>query len=144
MLSALNGLGVGFLLMMQVFVYDLAVQEPEKEPKAVLSVSQPVIEIEGHYLIQGSTAQNEYEGLLTVTKQDEIYIFRWNIEGAIGLGIRENNTIAVGMKGNNSLGTLLYRVEKDNGKPKLVGRWASSPGDGKVHEETATWLRGLK
>ena len=102
MLSALNGLGVGFLLMMQVFVYDLAVQEPEKEPKAVLSVSQPVIEIEGHYLIQGSTAQNEYEGLLTVTKQDEIYIFRWNIEGAIGLGIRENNTIAVGMKGNNS------------------------------------------
>lgn len=132
---------IGFFVAAILGYFD--VQQPKQAEKLKLPAE---LRIEGHYYITGTAGENEYEGLLTIRQQGEVFVFSWNVGGGVGIGIREANTIAVGMESRgNTLGVLLYRVERDDkGKPKLVGRWTSSPGDAKVHTETATWLRELK
>jgi hypothetical protein len=115
--------------------------EPVAEPKERLKPAAAEIKIEGHYQVTGVIKENNYEGLLTVTKNNGSYTFRWTLGGAYGFGVREGNTIGVGMQNRDKVITgMLYRIGKDeNGNPKLFGRWA--PGDGEIYEEVATWLK---
>lgn len=91
-------------------------------------------DLDGEYDITGSNpGGGNYTGTLSVKKNGAGYDFNWKAGEAIkGFGIRQGNTISVGI-GGNQCGFVGYEVKPDG---TLEGKWGS-PGTTSIGTETA-------
>lgn len=111
--------------------------DPSLKPAAVL-------EITGHYYVAGTEAGVEYESLVTIRQRKDAYLLRGNTGGMVGVGLRNGNTLSVGISNNDGgIAVARYSIERDAaGKPRLVGKWTTPEGE--LHTETMEFLRPLK
>lgn len=60
----------------------------------------------------------------------------------IGVAIRDGDTFSIGWQKSDgrNLGVSVYRIEKGNKGPKLVGEWSPYPGGG-TRKDTLQWSR---
>jgi hypothetical protein len=121
---------------------------PPRKTEAKLA-SKDVGDITGYYTCRGQDGKGGgYTGVAVISKQREVYVVQWTIGVAssfIGLGIREGNRLAVswampGDKLGVVRGINLYRIEPG---PRLVGQWATLPGNGTINTETLNLLKRL-
>jgi len=91
-------------------------------------------DLDGEYDITGSNPDGgNYTGTLSVKKNGAGYDFDWKAGEAIkGFGIRQGNTVSVGI-GGNQCGFVGYEVKPDG---TLEGKWGS-PGTTSIGTETA-------
>jgi len=91
-------------------------------------------DLEGDYDISGTnTAGQNYEGTLAVKKAGAGYTFSWNAGSPLeGFGIRQGNTVAVGI-GGSKCGFVSYERKPDG---TLEGKWGGY-GSKSVGTETA-------
>lgn len=108
------------------------------------------IDITGYYTCAGREGPGKnYSGVAVIAKKDEVYTIQWIIGtggGFHGVGVRQGDTFAASWaipadKGGVVRGVNLYRIESG---PRLVGRWATMPGDGTVRTETLTFLKKME
>jgi hypothetical protein len=128
---------------------DIGVQ-PSPPPKTASQLaSKEVGDITGYYTCRGRDGKGqEYTGVAVISKQKEVYIVQWTIgvgSAFIGLGIRQGDMLAVswaipGDKMGVVRGINLYHIEPG---PRLVGQWATLPGNGLINTETLNLLKRL-
>lgn len=118
--------------------------EPVAQPKEEVG-------IEGVYWCSGEMADSsKYAGIIVfIWKHGDGYLVQWNSRGttpSFGLGLRDGTSLRVGFQslGKTDPGVITYRIEQDNGKPKLVGKWAQLSLGAKTNTETLTWLRAME
>ena len=120
-----------------------------RQAKAQKVAPEPeAVELSGYYTCKGQeTGGKTYSGVVVITKKNEIYLIQWNCAGSsfLGIGIRQGNTLAASwtIPGDGKgmvRGVNMYKIEAG---PKLIGRWASLPGNGLMQSETLTFLKKL-
>ncbi|PYS98947.1 MAG: hypothetical protein DMF63_12785 [Acidobacteria bacterium] len=91
-------------------------------------------DLEGDYDVSGTnTAGQDYTGKLSVKKAGAGYTFSWNAGSPLeGFGIRQGDTVAVGI-GGNKCGFVSYERKSDG---TLEGKWGGY-GSRSVGTETA-------
>jgi hypothetical protein len=118
------------------------------QAKADFVPEKMIGDISGYYVCEGSEGPNKkYKGIAVITKKEDIYLVQWVI-GTVtfyGVGIRQDNTLAVGWaipsdKGGVVRGVTQYQIEPG---PRLSGRWAALPSDGTMRTETLSFLKKL-
>jgi hypothetical protein len=110
--------------------------------------SSEVGDISGYYTCKGVEAGGKaYSGVAVVIKKGDVYVVQWMVGGGStfsGVAIRQGDTLAASWALPAERGIIrginLYRIESG---PRLIGRWASSPGPGVVQSETLTFLKKL-
>lgn len=114
-----------------------------------LKLEPQVGDLTGFWSVSGSeTGGKKYTGICQIEKRGEIYLVQWSTGGGTfaGVGVRTGETFAVGWAtpgqggGAWTRGVNVYRIESQK---KLVGRWASLPGNGQVATETLAWLKEI-
>lgn len=109
----------------------------------------PAHDIVGYYTVQGhiAGADQPYTGVVSITRDGKAYIVRWLLDDgsmAAGVGMLYGDVLSVGSSGGQGRAICVrYDVRRDGGKVVLAGKWVGTPGNGLVHTETLTWLRGL-
>lgn len=111
-----------------------------------VNLEQEVGDISGYYICKGvENAGKTYSGVAVITKKGDVYIVQWVVGSAstfTGIGIRQGNSFSASwaMPGEKALirGVNQYRIEPG---PRLVGRWATLPGNGALQTETLTFLK---
>lgn len=97
----------------------------------------PATQITGVYYCEGTNGDGSpYHGLVTITRKGESYYLWWDLQPAataLGLGLREGDTLAVSYYGHNT-GVIVYRIQGN----RLVGRWTVPGADGPPASETLT------
>jgi hypothetical protein len=78
---------------------------------------------------------NERDGeFFQIVKNGATYQVLWRYKAGdwVGVAIREGNTFAVAWQRSDraNLGVSLYRIEKGDRGPRMVGNWAAYPGGG--------------
>lgn len=115
---------------------------------AKLTASEQIGEISGYYTCKGrESGGKNYSGICVISKQNEVYVVQWMIGAGstfVGIGLRQGDTLAASwaIPGDKGVvrGVNLYKIEPG---PRLVGRWASLPGPGRLQDEVLTFLRPL-
>ena len=106
----------------------------EKEEKPVA--------LEGRYSCVGTTAEGApYRGTMRISKVGDAYMTRWDLEAGDsygGIGVLTGDVFSVGWQAGDMPGVISYRVEKQDGKLRLVGRWTAPGLKGKLFDETLT------
>jgi hypothetical protein len=123
-------------------------QGPLAKADVSKGVPQQVGDISGYYTCKGVEASGKpYSGVAVVVKKNDVYLVQWMVGGGStfsGVAIRQGDTFAASWAMPSDRGIIrgvnLYRIESG---PRLVGRWASSPGPGLVQNETLTFLKKL-
>jgi hypothetical protein len=125
-------------------------QGPSTGKSASKLEMKDVGDITGFYACRGRDGKGGgYTGVAVVSKQKEIYLVQWTLglgtAPFIGVGIRQGDTLAVSwvMKDDKTgmvRGINLYRIEPG---PRLVGQWATLPGNGIINSETLSLLKRL-
>jgi hypothetical protein len=125
---------------------------PGKQPTTKIEsklAAKEVGDITGYYTCRGVDGKGgSYSGVAVISKQKEVYVVQWTIgvgSAFIGLGIRQGETLAVswalpGDKAGVIRGINLYRIEPG---PRLMGQWATLPGNGAINTETLSLLKRL-
>lgn len=114
-----------------------------------IDLEKEVDDISGYYACKGVEGSGrKYSGIAVITKKNQAYAIQWVIGSTstfTGIGIRQGNTFSAGwaMVDNKGLvrGVNTYRIEPG---PKLVGHWATLPGNSLLQRETLTFLKGLE
>jgi hypothetical protein len=124
-------------------------ESPVKQTKADRPApDQEVGDLTGYYTCKGlETSGKTYTGIVVLTKKNDVYLIQWNCGGSsfLGVGIRQGNTLAAswtipGDAKGMVRGVNMYRIETG---PRLVGRWATLPGNGMLQSETLTFLKTM-
>jgi hypothetical protein len=111
--------------------------------------TKDVGDITGYYTCRGRDGKGGgYTGIAVISKQKEVYVVQWTIgigSAFVGLGIRQGDTLAVswampGDKLGVVRGINLYRIEPG---PRLIGQWATLPGNGMINTEALNLLKRL-
>ncbi|MBI3411755.1 MAG: hypothetical protein HY040_25775 [Planctomycetes bacterium] len=114
-----------------------------------IGLEQEVGDISGYYTCKGvESGGKTYSGVAVITKKNEVYVIQWIVGSAstfTGLGIRQGNNFSASwaMGGEKGLirGVNMYRIEPG---PRLIGRWATLPGNGMLQSENLTFLKKLE
>ena len=123
---------------------------PIKQVKAEkITPDQEVGDLTGYYTCKGlETSGKSYSGIVVLSKKNDVYLIQWNCGGSsfVGIGIRQGNTLAASwtLPGDGKgviRGVNMYRIEPG---PRLVGRWASLPGNGILQSETLSFLKHME
>lgn len=123
---------------------------PIRKSDSKLVISKDVGDITGYYTCRGVDGKGgAYTGVAVISKQKEVYAVQWTIgigSAFIGIGIRQGDTLAVswampGDKAGVIRGINLYHIEPG---PRLVGQWATLPGNGTINIETLSLLKRLQ
>lgn len=131
----------------------MAAPGEEKKPKPSAPVPAEVGDISGYYSCEGTEAKgSKYHGIVTIVRKADIYVVTWSIgEGSnfVGVGVKLGDNLSVGWampvgEGKVVRGVNVYRVDGTKERPKLVGRWATIPGNGTVQSETLTFIKGME
>jgi len=113
-----------------------------------LTADQQIGEISGYYVCKGKeTSGKTYSGIAVISKQNDVYLVQWVVGTGstfVGIGIRQGDTLSASwaIPGDKGVvrGVNMYKIEPG---PRLVGRWASMPGPGRLQDEILTFLRPL-
>ncbi|MCC6417991.1 MAG: hypothetical protein IT429_07040 [Gemmataceae bacterium] len=116
--------------------------------KADAFKNKEVGDITGYYACNGKEGVGKtYSGVAMITRKNDVYLVQWVVGGGaafFGIGIRQGDTLACSwaIPGDKGVvrGVNLYRIESG---PRLIGRWASFPGDGSIRTETLIYLRRI-
>ncbi|MEK7663964.1 MAG: hypothetical protein AAB340_00740 [Patescibacteria group bacterium] len=109
-----------------------------------------ILHSKGYYTCKGKEASGkDYKGITVIARRNDIYIVTWVIGGSstfTGVGIRRGNTLAVSWvmpTGEKGIvwGVNLYKIEPG---PRLVGYWATLPGNGLVQRETLIFIKDIE
>ncbi len=124
---------------------------------AVLVKNAPQLETEvgdisGYYTCKGlEVGGKSYNGVTVISRKGDVYVVQWMVGTGstfTGIGIRQGNTLAASwaLPGERGLvrGVNVYRIETSSAGPRLVGRWASMPGNGALQSETLTFLKQME
>jgi hypothetical protein len=124
---------------------------PRVTPKVDAKGEHIALDLSGYYICEGHEGPGkQYKGIAVITKKNDVYVVQWVIGTSpsyAGVGLRTDNTFSAGwaltMGEKNTLvrGVNTYRIEPG---PRLVGRWATVPGDGTIRSETLTFLKKLE
>ncbi|MCI0637507.1 MAG: hypothetical protein L0Y72_01295 [Gemmataceae bacterium] len=130
----------------------LGMFSPPPTDKAVptaLALEPEVADLSGYYLCNGQEGLGrKYNGLCVITKRNDVYLMQWVVGGTSfsGIGMRQGNVFSASWATTNEKGLTRgvhqYRIETAG--PRLVGRWATLPGNGVMQHETLTFLRQLE
>ena len=110
---------------------------------------QPEVgDLSGYYICRGEEANGKkYSGVAVISKKGDVYVVQWVVGAGstfTGVGIRTGNTLSASWAMNTEKGIVrgvnMYRVEPG---PRLIGRWATLPGNGMTQTETLTFLKPL-
>jgi hypothetical protein len=102
-------------------------------------LAQPAAEadLSGVYYCEGLNGDGSpYRAVVVIRKHNDTYRLHWNFSSraaAFGLGIRNEDTLAVSYYGANT-GVVLYNIVGEH----LVGRWTVAGGNGGVATERLT------
>lgn len=119
-------------------------------PQPAPTKAQPAPEqadIQGYYSCRGQEASGKpYAGVVTIRKIGEVYMVQWAVaDGFTGIGLRHGNSLSVSwaiLKDDKALrGVNVYKISEPG--PKLVGKWATIPGNGRILSETLVFLKAL-
>jgi hypothetical protein len=101
------------------------------------------VNIAGTYSCSGENPGGKaYEGTVEITKKGDTYAIEWTLKAGDtyeGVGTLNGNILSVAWKSGNVAGLVVYKVEKGDKGPKLVGKWTGVPSDGKLLNETLTF-----
>jgi hypothetical protein len=101
---------------------------------AVSAVADPI----GTYEVSGTKpgSGSHYSGTVTVKRTGDTFLVAWDIAGTrqVGVGLGDDDFLAVSYGANNSFGIAFYRPEKDGWK----GDWAPA---GSQSVGTEIWTR---
>ena len=108
-------------------------------------------DITGYYTCKGMEVGGKtYSGVVAIIRKGDVYIVQWMVGSGstfMGIGIRQGNILATSwsIPGERGIvkGVNMYRIELASGNPRLVGRWASMPGNGALQSETLTFLKHI-
>jgi hypothetical protein len=129
----------------------LAANRPETNPSKAerITAAEHVGDLTGYYTCKGQeTGGKTYSGVAVITKRNDVYVVQWTVGGGsnfLGVGVRQGDTLSTSwaLAGDKGLvrGVNVYKVEPG---PRLVGRWATLPGNGYLQTETLTFLKELE
>jgi hypothetical protein len=92
----------------------------------------------GVYECHGMGADGRaYRGAVIIQPDGDRFFLQWIIaaqRSAVGLGIRNGDSLAVSFFSADAGGVVLYRIEGE----RLIGHWSAPLTDGRVFEETLT------
>ena len=101
----------------------------------------------GAYVVTGSgeNGTNPYEGILNVTNQQDVYLFKWQTTRPKpgGVGVQMGDAVAVSYAdptNGKGCGVALYRIAPDGSLDGKIARW----GEYKFGTEKATRIEGDK
>lgn len=122
---------------------------PEVAKATKAGLEPEVADISGYYICKGQeTGGKVYNGVAVITKKNEVYVVQWMVGGGstfTGVGVRQGNTFSASwaLAGERGLvrGINTYKIEPG---PRLVGRWATLPGNGALQSETLTFLKNIE
>jgi hypothetical protein len=117
--------------------------------KAEKIVIEESTDISGYYTCKGTEPGGKnYSGVAVITKQNQVYTVQWIVGSGssfAGIGIRQANNFsaswAIATEKGLIRGVNTYKIEPG---PRLVGRWATLPGVGVMHNETLTFLKNVE
>ena len=116
---------------------------PPAAPEPIVAPKLVVVQ-EGYWEAEGTIDGKEYTSLVMIQKQGASYIVLWVGAGAdqhIGCGTLDGDCLLVGFgSGAGMRGIASFEV----GDGKLVGWWASLPGNGRRQKETMTFIKPFK
>lgn len=121
---------------------------PASPQVSKLTADEHIGELSGYYVCKGrETSGKNYSGIAVISKQNDVYLVQWVVGAGstfVGIGIRQGDTLAASwaIPGDKGVvrGVNLYKIEPG---PRLVGRWASMPGPGRLQDEILTFLKPL-
>lgn len=100
------------------------------------------VDITGHYSWKGIKEGEDY----SIIKNGEVYQVLWRLESGtwIGVAIRDGNRLAVAwdFPTGGNLGVAVYKIEKGEKGPLLVGKWAAYQ-DKLTTKDTYQWSKKL-
>ncbi len=142
---ALQSLFVAVLITASCGGPDLA---NKAKPSSTPANTAPAeLEMSGVYAVTGSgeNATNPYEGILNVTNQEDVYLFKWQTMRPKpgGLGVQMGDAVAVtyaDATGGKGCGVALYKIAPDGSLDGKVARW----GEFKFGTEKAVRVEGDK
>lgn len=140
-----------YLLLLTGALSALSPGRPETVAKNVPKLEQSIGDISGYYLCKGrEVGGKEYSGVAVISRKADVYVVQWVIGSGsnfTGIAIRQGDNVAASwaIPGEHGVvrGVNMYRIETASNGPRLVGRWASMPGNGALQSETLTFLKQL-
>ncbi len=136
------------LLVLLAFAADR--DDPPTSKTKQNGLAQEVSDISGYYTCKGvEHGGKAYSGVAVITKKGEVYVIQWVVGSAstfTGIGIRQGNSFSASWAITNDKGMVIrgvntYRIEPG---PRLIGRWATLPGNGVLQNETLTFLKAVE
>jgi hypothetical protein len=120
--------------------------EPEALPKPKLKVEVEA-DLSGYWECKGIDGDSkEYSGVVSIRKLSNVYVVSWliGLTNFVGVGVKDGDTFNVGWAlqgkgGDVQRGVNAYKLADG----KLVGKWATLPGNGQVYAETLTFIKKL-
>jgi hypothetical protein len=129
-----------YLMIAIVCILGCGAVETQRE-KAAADDKQEV-DITGHYSWEGIKEGETY----MITKNGDLYQVLWRQKNGdwIGVAMRDGNRLSVAWDKPNggNLGVAVYKIEKGEKGPDLVGAWAAYE-DKKVTKDTYKWSKKL-
>lgn len=118
------------------------------KPKPTATSTPPTeLELSGVYNVEGSDENkaNPYQGLLTITNQDDAYLFKWNTSRRkpSGVGVQMGDALAVTYAdptNGKGCGVALYKIAPDGSLDGKIAKW----GEYKFGAEKAVRVEGDK
>ena len=115
---------------------------------AIPAAAEEQTDLDGVYTSRGTNPDgSEYRGAVSIRRRGDRFIVTWMSPRAtetavlleltsVGVGIRTGETLSVSYVAGNSLGVVVYQIDRDG---NLSGRW-TTVGDVELHAETLTKL----
>ncbi|GIW82690.1 MAG: hypothetical protein KatS3mg105_4497 [Gemmatales bacterium] len=122
-----------------VITVALAIPEPKSYPDPQI---KGVDILPGYYRCEGEVGGKKYIGIVVIDRKKNVYTFQWLVgkEVYTGVGIRSDDCVCVGWAKSAMRGVASFHIVTSK---KLVGEWATVPGDGEIYRESLTFLKPL-
>jgi hypothetical protein len=99
--------------------------------------------LDGTYLCEGKRPDGTpYHGTVAIVRHNGAYNVIWTVsseEQYFGIGVLSGEVLAVSYFGGIP-GVVAYKVERQDGNPRLVGQWTVANAGGHLFSETLTRL----
>ena len=134
--------------IVSIMAFFMAGLEPTQKDSPIKKIpaEEILFDIDGYYTCKGNEASGKtYTGVATIAKVNEIYVVSWNmgLSSFSGVGIRQGENLAVSWSitaegGKQIKGVNFYKIKQG---PRLIGVWATLPGNGLMRRESLTFLK---
>jgi hypothetical protein len=106
-------------------------------------------DIQGVYQYKAWNAAEKktYKGPVTITRKGDYYRISYDNGKGSGVAIRKGNTLSVSYVYSakpDYWGIQVFAIQKGKEGPRLVGKYTTNPGNGKLGKDTWTFVKPLK